>query len=100
MAVSTELIRRPHLMANPFNGQKNYIRKDNVTRNLKLATWNVRTLGDTSSRPERSTALVARELKRYDIDIAALSESAAGRERPAGRERRRLHVLLTSSCSG
>ena len=62
-------------MAHPCRGQKHYIRKDKVTRNLKLATWNVRTLGDTGSRPERSTAPVARELKRYDIDIAALSET-------------------------
>lgn len=44
---------------------------------MKVASWNVRTLGDsaTSSRPERGTALVARELDRYDIDIAALSET-------------------------
>ena len=37
----------------------------------------MRTLGDsaTSSRPERATALVARELDRYGIDIAALSET-------------------------
>ena len=62
-------------MAHLIRGQKRWIRKDTVTRKLKLATWNVRTLGDTSSRPERSTALVARELKRYDIDIAALSEA-------------------------
>ena len=62
-------------MAHPIRGQKSNIRKDKVTRNLKLATWNVRTLGDTGSRPERSTALVARELKRYDSDIAALSET-------------------------
>ena len=62
-------------MAHPIRGQKRKIRKDKVTRNLKLATWNIRTLGDTSSRPERSTALVARELKRYDMDIAALSET-------------------------
>ena len=94
-------------MAHPFRGQKHYIRKDKVTRNLKLATWNVRTLGDIGSRPERSTALVARELKRYDIDIAALSETRASRDRPAGRERRnqlvergRLHVLLARTHSG
>ena len=62
-------------MAHQIRGQKRKIRKDTVTRNLKLTTWNIRTLGDTSSGPERSTALVARELKRYDIDIAALSET-------------------------
>ena len=40
-----------------------------------MASWNVRTLGDTGNRPERGTALVARELSRYDIDIAALAET-------------------------
>ncbi|KAL8571483.1 hypothetical protein ACOMHN_001245 [Nucella lapillus] len=30
---------------------------------------------ETSSRPERRTALVAKELSRYNIDIAALSET-------------------------
>ncbi|KAL8617956.1 hypothetical protein ACOMHN_052907 [Nucella lapillus] len=30
---------------------------------------------ETSSRPERRTALIAKELSRYNIDIAALSET-------------------------
>ncbi|XP_035699628.1 craniofacial development protein 2-like [Branchiostoma floridae] len=40
-------------------------------------TWNVRTLLDNTraDRPSRRTALVARELARYNIDIAALSET-------------------------
>ena len=45
---------------------------------LTLGEWNVRTLLDRpsqSDRPERQTALVARELDRYNIDIAALSET-------------------------
>ena len=44
---------------------------------LTLASWNVRTLLDNirTDRPERRTALVARELARYNIDIAALSET-------------------------
>ncbi|XP_044182761.1 uncharacterized protein LOC122963391 [Acropora millepora] len=44
---------------------------------LILATWNVRTLLDRvgANRPERRTALVTRELKRYNLDIAALSET-------------------------
>ncbi|KAI8777849.1 craniofacial development protein 2 [Biomphalaria glabrata] len=43
----------------------------------KIGAWNVRTLldNDTSDRPQRRTALVARELHRYNIDIAALSET-------------------------
>ena len=44
---------------------------------LNLGAWNVRTLMDNpkSKRPERRTALVAKELARYNIDIAALSET-------------------------
>ena len=44
---------------------------------MNIASWNVRTLTDrkNSGRAERRTALVTRELKRYDIDIAALSET-------------------------
>ncbi|BHF77364.1 hypothetical protein SprV_0602046900 [Sparganum proliferum] len=44
---------------------------------LTLAAWNVRSLLDNprSNRPERRTALVARELARYKEDIAALSET-------------------------
>lgn len=44
---------------------------------LNIATWNVRTLLDRadSDRPQRRTALVANELARYSIDIAALSET-------------------------
>nr|VZI38633.1 unnamed protein product [Spirometra erinaceieuropaei] len=44
---------------------------------LTLAAWNVRPLLDNprSNRPERRTALVARELARYKVDVAALSET-------------------------
>lgn len=44
---------------------------------LTLASWNVRTLLDNTKadRPERRTALVAKELARYKVDIAALSET-------------------------
>ncbi|BHF80409.1 hypothetical protein SprV_0702353600 [Sparganum proliferum] len=44
---------------------------------LTLAAWNVRSLLDNprSNRPERRTALVARELARYKVEIAALSET-------------------------
>ncbi|BHF66011.1 hypothetical protein SprV_0200902500 [Sparganum proliferum] len=44
---------------------------------LTLAAWNVRSVLDNprSNRPERRTALVARELARYKVDIAALSET-------------------------
>ena len=44
---------------------------------LTFGSWNVRTLLDNikANRPERRTALVARELARYKVDIAALSET-------------------------
>ena len=44
---------------------------------LTLGSWNVRTMLDRtgSARPERRTALIAMELRRYNIDIAALSET-------------------------
>ena len=42
---------------------------------LKVASWNVRTLLETKRRAERPTAVICRELSRYDIDIAALSET-------------------------
>ena len=44
---------------------------------MSVATWNVQTLLDLemSSKPERRTALVAKELARYRVDIAALSET-------------------------
>ena len=42
-----------------------------------MGAWNVRTLMDReeADRPMRRTALVAKELERYRIDIAALSET-------------------------
>ena len=44
---------------------------------MKIGTWNVRTLMDSarSDRPQRRTALVGRQLGRYGIKIAALSET-------------------------
>ncbi len=44
---------------------------------FKLGKWNVRTLLDSTKadKPERRTALVAKELARYNVDIAALSET-------------------------
>ena len=47
-----------------------------------FGTWNVRTLLDNAqaNRPERRTALVGRELARYKVDIAALSETRLAEE--------------------
>ncbi|XP_040289820.1 LOW QUALITY PROTEIN: uncharacterized protein LOC121002429 [Bufo bufo] len=49
---------------------------------LTIGTWNVRTLQDNplADHPERRTALVARELARFDIDIAALCETTLANE--------------------
>uniref|UniRef100_G1KWH0 Endonuclease/exonuclease/phosphatase domain-containing protein n=1 Tax=Anolis carolinensis TaxID=28377 RepID=G1KWH0_ANOCA len=44
---------------------------------MNFGTWNVRTLLDNtdSKRPERRTAVIARELRHFKIDIAALQET-------------------------
>ena len=42
---------------------------------LTVAAWNVRTLVESKRTPIRPTAIVARELDRYGIDIAALGET-------------------------
>ncbi|CAH2088107.1 unnamed protein product [Euphydryas editha] len=44
---------------------------------MTFGAWNVRTLldRDVNLCPERKTAIVARELRRYNVDIAALSET-------------------------
>ena len=51
--------------------------KNQRKKQLTLGAWNVRTLLDRqeTTRPHRRTALIARELERYGIDIAALSET-------------------------
>ena len=55
---------------------KNKKQKGKKSENLKVACWNVRTMQDSADndRPQRRTALVSKELKRLDIDIAAVSE--------------------------
>ena len=44
---------------------------------VTFGAWNVRTLLDRAgtNRPERRTALIAHELNRYNVEIAALSET-------------------------
>ena len=46
-------------------------------KRIILGAWNVQTLLNRTitSRPERGTALVARELQHYWVDIAAFSET-------------------------
>ena len=49
----------------------------NQQKKLLVGAWNIRTLldRDNTARPERRAALIAKELARYRIDIAALSET-------------------------
>ena len=49
---------------------------------LTIGAWNVRTLMDSSGsdRPQRRTALVGRELDRYKVEIAALSDTRLAEE--------------------
>ncbi|XP_029648939.1 craniofacial development protein 2-like [Octopus sinensis] len=64
-------------------------------QDLKVACWNVRTMLEKadSSHPERHSALIAHELSRLSIDIAALSEVHFADE-GSQRMRRWLHPLL------
>ena len=57
-----------------FSGRK---QRNSAKHSYHFATWNVRKLLDTGTaeRPARRTALLAAELQRYNIDIAALSET-------------------------
>ena len=68
-----------------INDSRQNTQKDKQKRHkirMNVATWNVRTLldRDASSNPERRTAIVGKELGRYNIDIAALSETRLGGE--------------------
>ena len=49
---------------------------------LTIGTWNVLAILDnlSANRPERRTALITRELDRYDIQISALSETRIANE--------------------
>ena len=85
-----------------------------IVTTVKVGAWNKRTLLDRkkAKRPERRTALIARELKRYNIPIVALSETRFAdegdlTEREAGytfsgrggRQRKRGNLVLDSpSC--
>ena len=54
------------------SGEKN--ERKRKTASLKVAYWNTRTMQDPEDRPQRHLVLLARELARLDLDIAALSE--------------------------
>ena len=42
---------------------------------LYAASWNIRTLQDNGNNPERRTAVIAKVLHKYNLDIVALSET-------------------------
>ena len=48
--------------------------KKNERRRQQASSYNISTMQDSEDRPQRRSALVARELAQLDIDIAALSE--------------------------
>ena len=64
-------------MGIPHSGQKIKQKKTAQVSYITFGAWNVRTLLDRkkANRPMRRTALIAKELARYRIDIAALSET-------------------------
>ena len=91
----------PRLADFPFSGQnttnfattrattRTLTTRSIVTKPFTLGAWNIRTLQDKSDvdRPERRTALICKELARFNIDVAALSEtrlSGEGNIREAG----------------
>ena len=64
----------PQPQGYPTRGQKKYkINSSMKHRPLVVASWNVRTLQDTGLGARCHTVLIACELARYNIDIAALS---------------------------
>jgi len=69
-SVTKDLAAQPHLPSTVKN-QLGTRRKL-----LTISPWNVRTHLDreAADRPERRTALIAKELAKYNIDIAALCE--------------------------
>ena len=54
---------------------RNNTKKREKRRPLSVASWNVRTLQDNDNNPERRTAVISKVLDKYNIDIAALSET-------------------------
>ena len=59
----------------PTRGRKKYKVNSSIKQRPLVASWNVRTLRDIGLGARRRSALIACELARYNIDIAALSET-------------------------
>ena len=71
--VTKDRAARPHLPSTV----ENQLGRRRTRQLLTIAQRNVRTLidRDAANRPERRTAVVAMELAKYNIDIAALRET-------------------------
>lgn len=68
--------------------------RDDLLKKLVVATWNIRSLID-STHPGRRSALISKELHCYNISIAALSEVClAG----AGERREQSHTFFWSGA--
>ena len=66
----------PQPQGYPTCGRNKYTVNSSIKqRPLVVTCWNVGTLQDTWLGARRPTALIACELARYNIDIAALSET-------------------------
>ncbi|TWW56350.1 hypothetical protein D4764_08G0003370 [Takifugu flavidus] len=74
--------KRQHAAAGRLALQCGRKQKETKEKKLIFGSWNIRTLldRDTTERPQRRTALIAKELARYRIDIAALSETRFAEE--------------------
>ena len=68
------------------SGKKNERKKK--TANLKVACWNVHTMQDSEDRPQRRSALVAKELARLDIISLPSAKYALRNKGPAGKMER------------
>ena len=66
----------PQPQGYPTCGRKKHkINSSMKQRPLVVACWNVRTLQDTGLEARSRTALIACEIAKYNVDIAALSET-------------------------
>ena len=65
---------------NPYWQDVAQDKKVQTTCDLNFASWNVRTMLDRDrvDRPERRSAIITRELRKYSVDICALSEVRFG----------------------
>ena len=97
----------PSSIWSAYRGWRTHPHSDRTTmqkgkhKRIILGAWNVWTLLNRTitSRPERGTALVARELQRYRVDIAALSETRIADEGPLREEGGWLHLLERKAAS-